>query len=373
MSESRDKSEDETPAEAGAPEPTETPPDAPRTSSTEAPPAVPGKRGLLLALLYILVLALAGAGGYGGWWLYEAQRDTSERLAALEEQDDALGNRLEGRIDDLASARAEAAEQREALAEQLAAQAESLDAVTATTEAIEERLGRTGVDWTLAEVAHLLRTARYREHLADDGDGADAALAAADVRLATLDDPSLQPVREAIAAARQRLAARERPDTAGISARIGGLAATVEELPLHRPGTDGEPVSRAADATEHEGWRRHLDTILETLGELVVVRRHDQAVEALVPPEQDALLRLNLRLQLESAQAALVHGDAELFRNHVRRARDWIAHYFDDEADATRNALETLEAAAEARLTTPTVDLSGPLDALAEVTGGDAP
>lgn len=382
MSDSRDTAADETPTETDVASPGEAEAqggDNAASATTDTPPpaspsgkaAGPGRgHGVLLALAFILILTVAGAAGYGGWWLYEAKQATTERLSALEERDDARAERLADRIEELATAHAE---ERAALATRQAEQAEALEALTATTEGLEQRLGRTGSDWTLAEVAHLLRTARHREHLADDGEGAAAALAAADGRLAELDDPALQPVREAIATALQRLAGRDSSDISGLSARLGALAATVDELPLRRPGDEGEPIDAAEEVTTREGWRRHLDTVLETLGELVVIRRHDEAVEALVPPEQDALLRLNLRLQLESAQVALLRGDEALFRNHVQRARDWLGHYFDGEAEATRSALETLDDAADASLTTARVDLSEPLAALAEATGGEAP
>lgn len=354
-------------AASGKPAPKSTPKATRRGS--QSTPATPHRRGgrIGLLLLFLLLVAVAGGAGYGGWWLHLEQQTLQQSVAALEGRDRAIERGLEARLDERDEALSTTLDQREQ-----ALDAEQ-EAMARRIEALAERLGRTDSDWYLVEVAHLLRLAEHRMELADDPRGARIALEAADRRLADRGEPNHQPVRDAIATARQRLDATDWPDIAGLSARLNALAGLVDALPLREPGDGGTPLGTPDEMTTAEGWRALLAESMASLRELVIIRRHDQAVEALLPPEQASLLRLNLNLRLDAAQAALLRGDEALFHQQLERSRDWIAHYFDPDATATASALDTIGQLLDTPLHVDNPDLTAPREALRAVReGGDA-
>nr|NIR27959.1 hypothetical protein [Gammaproteobacteria bacterium] len=104
----------------------------------------------------------------------------------------------------------------------------------------------------------------------------------------------------------------------------------------------------------------------------VVVRRTDQPVAPLLPPESEFFLYQNLRLQLESSRLALLHGEPEAYRDHLHTARDWVKSYFDTEAAPTRAMLNKIGELAALEIRPELPDISGSLHALQRVAGSNA-
>ncbi len=338
----------------------------------------------VLALLLTVVL-----GGAGGWfWLQDQQRaqrlesrlaelerGLEQRLAAFAARDElqALAQRLEGltelegrveqRLNDIAS-RQQASEAR----------------LKAAMDRLYQRMGRSSVDWILAEAEYLLRLANERLQLAHDPDTALAALRAADSRLAAIDDPALQPVRQAIAREVAALEGMPRLDLAGLAARLEALAGRMQDLPLARRYLPPEPLTAPAAGLEErpvgEGpwWEQAWSRIKETLQSLVVVRYNEQPVAPLLAPDRVAALRQALMLELEVARAALVRGDQALYRAALERSARLVGQYFEAQSSATQAVVTALQELAAMEITVSYPDLSESLRLLrtakAEVGGG---
>ncbi|SFD81136.1 uroporphyrin-3 C-methyltransferase [Thiohalospira halophila DSM 15071] len=341
------------------------------TTSAEGESAGPASgRGLTAALVVLLVLVAgaAGAGGWFGWQLWQQQAELEQTLADRETAIRRLQGRLE-EVGDTARSAREAAAGSAARAEDVS---EGLEATNTELERLAEQVGRGSEEWQLAAVRHLLTLADQRAALAADWPAVDAALAAADERLADLGGARYQPLREAIATVRQEVAAVEPPDVPGLAARLTGVSAAVDDLPLRRPG--GAPRPEANGPTEPvSGWRGAVAAVGDALSELVVVRRHDEDVRPLVAPEQEENLRLNLQLQLESARVALLRGETGTWRDTLEQARMWVERYFDTSAAATEAALASLEELAGAELEYERPDPGRALEVLDGIQGGDAP
>lgn len=333
-------------------------------------PTPGGGHGLAITLvvLLLLVAGAAGAGGWFGWQLWQQQSALEQTLTERETTIRRLQGQLE-ELEDTARSAREAAAGSAARAEDVS---EGLEATNTELERLAEQVGRGSEEWQLAAVRHLLTLADQRAALAADWPAVEAALAAADDRLATLGGARYQPLREAIATVRQEVAAVEPPDVPGLAARLTGVSAAVGDLPLRRPG--GTPVADAgAPAEPVSGWRSALAAVGDALSELVVVRRHDEDVRPLVAPEREENLRLNLQLQLESARVALLRGEDETWRNTLEQARDWVERYFAADAAATRAALETLDGLIATELAYERPDPGRALEMMDGIQRGSAP
>jgi len=300
------------------------------------PPRVPAPRnsalGSLGLLLGVAALALAAVG-----WM---------RLRALENAD----AQLQQRFDVL--------QQNAALKDDLASDAsdtqtslKSLDARIADLENSFNELrqhSQEGRDaWIKAEAASLLLDANEALVLRADPDLALVALDQADGRLKLLPDPRLIPVRQEIARESNKLRALPHADVEGMAVKLTELAAGVDALPMKRvvpqhyqPGGNLNDATLPADAGF---WARLKAAVQRLSASLFTVRRHNSAVEPLLAPDQEFMLRRNLELKLENARSALLQREDPAFQAAAHAADAWLQEYFDNADNSVKAAMQQLD------------------------------
>ncbi|TAM12568.1 MAG: hypothetical protein EPN72_14165 [Nevskiaceae bacterium] len=284
------------------------------------------RRGTWLAAIAVLVvlalLAVIGVGGWYGWQWYQAQEQArgaqQQALAATRTAVAELDRRL---------AQADGKEQStqdgvKALQAQVDVLQQKLDTVGQALDG-----GRRGVQVALVE--QLLMTANEAVQVGRAPQAAQRALAAADARLAALHDPRFFAVRQAIADEREALSAVAQPDVAGTAIAIGRLLDTVAELPLRgTPEALPAPQTVVTDDVGQSAWARGWSRLVAGLGALLRVQHHDHGVEPLLSPAEHAVVGAVLALRLDTARAALVQGDAAVYRSTLKAAGDWLARYY---------------------------------------------
>jgi uroporphyrin-3 C-methyltransferase len=346
---------------------------APETQPVAAKPAKPAKSkkpdrsarkpsgGRVWGVLALLVSLVAlGAVGYGGY-IYYTKQDlfSTDVVAEL--------NRLKSDSERDEERQAEVGKSLESFQQRLADVKEVQDTLATAIDGLAEDLGRKRNDWALAETEQLLLIANYRLQLARDVETAVAALRAADGQLQKLADPSLLPVRKLIASEITALQGLDRADVPGIALRLGSIASTLEQLPLHveRRFTTAAPVSGAVTTestsldTLQQMWRDFLG--------LIRIRKTTKGQKPLLPPEQDYFLRENLRLMLYGAQLAVLQGDTTTYTQNITSARRWISDYFDTETQVVTNMQEELQALLDEKITVELPDVSASLGALRDI------
>jgi uroporphyrinogen III methyltransferase / synthase len=314
----------------------------------------------VLALLFALVAALGAA----AWF------DTRNRIDATQEE---LAHRLrvietEAREARTAATQAQGA-QREAQAKltQLEARLAESQNQQLALEALYQELSRSRDEWQLAEVEQVLTTAAQQLQLAGNVRAALLALQLADERLARADRPQFAPVREALARDIERLKTLPAVDLPGLSARIEGVIAQIDSLPLAlqpRPGPDAADSRREPPPAERPWWERLAAEVWTELRQLVVVRRVNTKDPLLIAPAEEYFLRENLRLRLLAARLSLLARDEAGFRQDLRAAQDWIERYFDPRSRQTLDALNQLKQLSAATLSFDMPTISDSLQAV---------
>lgn len=201
---------------------------------------------------------------------------------------------------------------------------------------LHKRIGRSTSRWMAAEAEYLIRVANHRLQLEGDLTTAKNALKAADERLRDSADPIWGPVREVLAKDIAKLESLGQVDYQGLSARLGGLASQVGQLDIkgqliNNPVVEDPPVKKRKFKLKKmfkDGW--------EGFKSLVVLRRHDKPLNAMLPPEHSFFLHQNLRLQLESARLALLRRDQQLFDDALTQASQWLNEFFEPERPQTQ-------------------------------------
>ncbi|MFG6176144.1 uroporphyrinogen-III C-methyltransferase [Halomonas sp. THAF12] len=324
-----------------------------------------GKGGGKAGALALGLVVLLGAGGvYFGWQVWQRLDAQQQHLAALPEQP-----ATQGALDDLASRLQSGQSERASAIEALRGEFSDYRAsVDQTLDKVLEDLSRQQQtderDWLHAEAAYLLRLANQRLQLERDVEGAAALLRTADARLTEADNPALMPVRREIASELAALSSVPRVDRTGLYLALNAQQEQIASLPLAQ---DIEEI--AANSTIEEApsgaWQQQLARFGQELKDLVTVRKHDEAMEALISPEQESYLRQSVRLILEQAQLALLKEEQDLYEASLDKALTLIRGYYDTDNGGVQAVLSRLEEL-EARTIRPELpDISGSQQALA--------
>ncbi len=347
----------------------------------EPSPAQRGKGLLPLALASLALLIVFGALflGYRYWVdLKENLSNLDQSLSQAVQQQAQLAQKLDQARENFDRQQQEIATQREALKQQAerireekaASKQQSTQLYRSMTD-LQTRLGASEGQWRVAEAEYLIRVANQRLNLMGDPVTAREALKSADERLSATADPAWTGVREVLAREMTQLKAVPNVDSAGITAELTALSEQVDQLPLLEDGvvrlaSAGEPAesSETAETGTQNDLMRILDDFWQGFKSMMVVRHHDRPVTAMLPPEQRYFLLQNLKLKLETAKAALMGRNPELYRDNLDAAGQWVNDYFQPADPRVQGFITQLQALAGRDVAPELPDISGSLRAL---------
>lgn len=193
-------------------------------------------------------------------------------------------------------------------------------------------------DWMLAESEYLVRMAGRKLWLEHDLISAITLLGNADERIRALNDPSLMPIRKALAEDITKLKGMPRIDREGLTLKLAALEDQVELLPLSTVSMPEAKLEADQAVTANpDEWESNLKKNWVKFTEnFVTIRRRDGAVEALLSPQQEIFLRENLKTKLLQAQISVYREQQTLYEDSLDKAQRWLTQYFDTENSATR-------------------------------------
>ena len=85
-----------------------------------------------------------------------------------------------------------------------------------------------------------------------------------------------------------------------------------------------------------------MKAVWQDLKGLVVIRKNEMPVEALLAPDQRHFLFQNLILKLETGRLSLLRGEQNNVKASLDVAQSWLNAYFDKESAAYKNFENTL-------------------------------
>ena len=201
----------------------------------------------------------------------------------------------------------------------------------------------TGVrdSWLLAEAEYYMQIANAQLQLAGNPNLARLALLQADDRIRQLANPALTNIRRALSNELRALELINRPDIEGVTLTLASLAEVVQSLPLRQqidiPDEDDPEIEG-----ELSGIDRAIASLKSTVGDVVSVRRTDEAVRPLIAPESAFFLRANLSLQLQVARLALLRGERAAFQQSLDDTDTWLGEYYDTDSTQVQGARKTI-------------------------------
>lgn len=286
------------------------------------------KSGLII---WIALLVLVVVNAIGGYWLWSQQQAISTQVSedradlVVPAQNDnidyqqslqAVENKLQATITDLA-------------AEQTALSQRVADLNN------EQPLSQQNAEyyWTIAEVNYLLNVANQRALLANDAQGAREAIVLAANNVEHLADPRLQPLRDLLEEEKLALAAVNKVDVEGVSAKLQSMLNSVDKLQVLMAKSINQVDQE--EEVNAEDWQGVFGKVWHEVKSLVVIRHQQEGATAVLVPEQRYFLYQNLKLKLETARLALLKGQANVFDQSLVTSEQWLQQYFvGDERDA---------------------------------------
>jgi len=310
--------------------------------ATPATPAAPRSAWPWIAA--IAIVASLGAAVYAQVQLGALRKESARRFGELE-QATARATDTATRADAEARAARERAMVLEARLADEQGQREALEQLYAD-------LSRGRDEAVLVEVERLVAVASQELSVSGNLNTALAALQTADLRLARSDSARFLPLRRVIARDIERLKVAPSVDVAGMALKLDQIAAAVDAWPLlsdARPPSGAQPAPSPETNVPSPGlprWERWLERLRSELGDyrdLVRWRRVDTPEALLLVPQQQQLVRLQIKLRLLNARQALLMRNDRLFRADLGEAQTLVGRYVDVRQPNVAAAVATMK------------------------------
>lgn len=215
--------------------------------------------------------------------------------------------------------------------------------------------------WRFAEAKYLVQLANYHLTFTRDVPAALALLQTAEQRIATINDPTLLPIRQLIANSIVELQAVPKIDLAGLLTRITALQVQTIKLPaIGLPAPEPLQEENKPENLARSPLRKAINDSWITLQKIVVIRHQDQQIQPLLSPEQQMYLQQNLQLILQQAQWAALRGQEDIYQSSLDQAQKWVEHYFAGNLPATQAFIRSIAELKKIDVQPPLPDL-GPL------------
>ncbi|RAR58583.1 uroporphyrin-3 C-methyltransferase [Onishia taeanensis] len=333
-------------------------------SATAASGRGGGGRQTIGTVALVLVILLAVGVVVAGWFGWQRLEQQQQRLAQVDSNREAV-SALESRLSEAEQARASVDDAVASVESEFSDYRSQVnDTLDRVLDELNSQQQTDEREWLHAEVAYLLRLANQRLQLERDVGGAMALLETADKRLKEADNPALLPVRRAVADELAKLDAVPDVDRTGLYLTLNAQQEQLASLPLKQDVA--EIAAEGSIETPPSGdWQQQLKRFGSELKDLVTVRRHDQALEALITPEQETYLRQNVRLVIEQAQLALLKEEPELYRASLDKAVTLIEGYYDTDRDSVKTSIARLTDMRGKTIRPELPDISGSQQAMA--------
>ncbi|HFG1595591.1 TPA: uroporphyrinogen-III C-methyltransferase [Vibrio cholerae] len=308
------------------------------STPAQTPPPQPNSQGKKLASVALLLVLALGAG-----FAYVHQQQKSEFnnqlqavRAELKQTRDTLNAQLEQTVSKATSQATEITHRAETVLEQQQKSIESLQL------AVADIKGRRPNDWLLAEADYLVKLAGRKLFLEHDVETATQLMESADQRIAALNDPSLTPLRKAMANDITTLKNIPLIDRDGLVLRLISLQQQIDNLPLANAILPADqPQASQAVSENIDDWQTNLKNSLKAFADnFITFRSRDGNVIPLLSPTQHFYLRENLQAKLETAIKGVYTEQQTLYRTALDTAAQWSTSFFnpDDKAVQSFNA-----------------------------------
>lgn len=222
--------------------------------------------------------------------------------------------------------------------------------------------------WTLIEAQSLIQLADYNLQFQGNVVACLQLLSMADAKIATLADPTLLPVREALANDQAALQLQSTTDTAGILLQLNGLNQSIAALPTLTAQVPTVAPSKPAESlTTWSAWRQTLADMWQSFKSMIVIRHHTDTIDPLLMAADHAYLNQHLHLLLAQVQWAVLHQQTVVYSTGLQQAIAWVQQYYVPDAPQTQGFVQALQQLAQRNVQPKYSGVSASLKAISQL------
>ena len=183
--------------------------------------------------------------------------------------------------------------------------------------------------WVLKKARYYLELAQINQHWSTDNATTVALLEEANALLQPIPDERLISIRQTLAKETESLKSITPVNVAEVMSQLSAAQTAVLSLPL----TPTAPTAKQTLSTAST-WRENLQTSLNILEKLVVVRHHDPKEETTFSPLYQSLLREQLSMNLQNAQWAVLQNNETIYQQSLQQILKNLQPYILQKANA---------------------------------------
>ncbi|MEP0176776.1 MAG: uroporphyrinogen-III C-methyltransferase [Paraglaciecola sp.] len=318
------------------------------TKTTNSSPKA--KTGLLWFVTLINLLILIAIIGAGYWAWLQWQTQSKQQNNALTAQQDLLTTQEQSvnqTLSENQKLKTELQQQNQGLQASVNSLVQQLQLTDSQTQSNQRQLteisGRRPADWLLAEADYLVRMAGRKLWLEHDVKTAIMMLQSADSRIQDLDDPSLLPVREYLAADIQSLQQINQVSTSSIALALGAMLKQVDNLPLVFFERPKEAAAEQAVTDSVDDWRSNfMRNVKEVTKDFFSFKKVTTDIKPFMSEQQRWLLKEQLSFALMQAQIAVLQENQTLYQQALQQGFALLIEHFDTEQDIVVQFTESL-------------------------------
>lgn len=340
-------------------------------------------------LLWLLLVVLAGAFGAFYWQqtqLALSQREQLQQVEsnyqslqlALEQTRSGVQSELQAQVELLESsaslleqAMSELQQQEQQGARQLQELRQGVDRQLQDTRMVVGTLQRQltslqqrDTRWLNAEAAYLMRLANYKVTVEHDTQTAVQLLQTIERLLADQLDPAARSALGSVANDREALQNVNVPDKLDLSRQIDVLLQKLDTISIaaareqiYQQGIETAQQQTSAVA-QQQGWSAAL---IDLLRSIFVWRRSQPSELEFLAPDQETMIKQQIRLQFEQARMAVVQTNQQLFVQSLQQVEAGLTRHFVQESEAARELLAEVERLRAQQIEPQLPELSGSL------------
>lgn len=209
-------------------------------------------------------------------------------------------------------------------------------------------------NWQLLKARYYLELAQINAHWSKSVGATVAMLQQADQLLQQLNDPQIFDIRQAIAKDIAQLQALPKVDVAGILSELDAVQSSLNDLNIPSIANDETSETTTKSETTKGNipvWRLHLQDSMNLLSKLVIIRRNDENIKPLISPAFEAILKENIRLDLQEAQWAVLNSNPQVYQLVLNQALTTLKKNFNQNTQNTAALMKKITELQQVQLT----------------------
>jgi uroporphyrin-3 C-methyltransferase len=211
-----------------------------------------------------------------------------------------------------------------------------------------------------AELEYLVRLANTRLLATRDVKATIALFTLAQTKIQALNDLSLSRLSDAITQDITLLQKSDLPDVTDLWLKVSTVIEQTRQLSPEMIASNAnqtkttEPTSKIEPSLSRTDiWKKRFFESLETIKDLVKIRRSTQAVEPILSETQKNLIQENLRVLLEQIRLAILTNDDKIYQQALQDTQEWLLRYYGNTNRQVQEIQNTLTGLSTIQLNAP--------------------